>query len=82
MTLVQIKNFLKNQSLDIRVTRNARFMDQKCTPDVISTIAECIQDFSDELFCVKDIWQSEFAEKTILRFFQKPETADILNNKA
>lgn len=76
MKLVQIKNFLQNQSLDIRVTRNARFMDQKCTPDVISTIAECIQNFSDELFCVKDIWQSEFAEKTILRFFQKPETTN------
>ncbi len=76
MKIIQIQGFLKDQNLDVRVTRNARFMDQKCTPDVISTIAECIQNFPDEFFCVKDIWQSEFAESTVLRFFQKPKTTN------
>ena len=30
-----IKNYLNQFDLDIRKTRDARFMDQKCTPDVI-----------------------------------------------
>lgn len=74
MNSKHIQDFLQNQNLDIRVTNNARFMDQKCTPDVVSTVAECIQNYPDESFCVKDIWESEFASKTVTRFFQKPNT--------
>lgn len=77
MNLENIQEFLQNQVLDIRVTKNARFMDQKCTPDVISTIAECIQNYSNESFCVRDIWESEFASNTVTRFFQKPNTLNI-----
>lgn len=74
MNLDKIKNFIKKQELDIKLTGNARFMDQKCTPDVLSTVAECIQNYHGEYFCVKDIWNSKFANETVIRFFQKPET--------
>lgn len=72
----QIESFLQQRQLDIRITKDARFMDQKCTPDVISTVAECIQNYNGNAFCVTDIWNSEFASTTINRFFQKPNTTD------
>ncbi len=34
--------YLKRFDLDIRKTGDARFMDQKCTPDVVCFIADCI----------------------------------------
>lgn len=76
MNLEAINLFLQQQQLDIRISNDARFMDQKCTPDVISTVAECIQNYENNIFCVKDIWRSEFASKTVVRFFQKPIPTD------
>lgn len=76
MNLNAINTYLKQQQLDIRITHDARFMDQKCTPDVISTVAECIQNYESNTFCVTDIWNSEFASKTVVRFFQKPIPTD------
>lgn len=38
----RVLQFLAQQQLDIRQTHNGRFMDQKCTPDVVSAVAECI----------------------------------------
>ena len=29
-------------SYDIRVTHDARYVDQKCTPDIVCFIADCI----------------------------------------
>lgn len=76
MNLEAMNLFLQQQQLDIRISNDARFMDQKCTPDVISTVAECIQNYENNIFCVKDIWRSEFASKTVVRFFQKPIPTD------
>lgn len=76
MNLSEVTLFLQQRQLDIRVTKDARFMDQKCTPDVISTVAECIQNYDGNTFCVTDIWNSEFASTMIVRFFQKPNTTD------
>lgn len=76
MNLKAIEIFLKKQPLDIRINNDARFMDQKCTPDVISTVAECIQNYEYGVFCVKDIWRSNFASETVVRFFQKPIPTD------
>ena len=72
----EIELFLQQRQLDIGVTRDARFMDQKCTPDVISTVAECIQNYDGNTFSVADIWNSKFASTTVVRFFQKPDTKD------
>ena len=81
MNLKDIEEFLKNRELDIRVTGSARFIDQKCTPDVLSTIAECIQNYQGNTFCTTDIWQSKFAADTVTRFFNKPETSNKKNFK-
>lgn len=37
-----IIKYLSNFDLDVRKSQDARFMDQKCTPDVVCFIADCI----------------------------------------
>lgn len=71
-----IKDHLSGFDLDIRKSGDARFMDQKCTPDVVSIIADCIINFIgkdvDKIFTVKDIWSSQYFEKIIKLIFKKP----------
>jgi hypothetical protein len=62
--------------MDLRTTHNARFMDQKVTPDVLSFISDCIINYTagnkNKLFCVKDIWDSDYFIKNIALIFGKP----------
>src|SRR5690606_35081223 len=55
----------------------ARFMDQKCTPDVVSTIADCVVNFvGNEFkkeFTVKDIWNSRYFLNEVKSVFNKPD---------
>ena len=44
---VEIDNHLESFNYDIRKTGNARFMDQKVTPDVLYVIANCVIHFID-----------------------------------
>ena len=37
-----ITKFLNQYDLDVRKSHDARFMDQKCTPDVVCFIADCL----------------------------------------
>ena len=41
-----IVNFLSKYDYDVRKSGNARWIDQKCTPDVVNVIAECIINYS------------------------------------
>lgn len=73
----EIIAFLNLRNYDVRVTGNARWIDQKCTPDVIWSIADFVLDFIDYVkpeFTVKDIWQSEYAKQTIAETYSKPNT--------
>ena len=51
---------------DIRKTNNARWIDQKCTPDVLCIVSDCVlnyyieNDEKDEYFKSKDIWYAEY----------------------
>jgi len=76
----EIEQLLQSYDYDIRKTRNARFMDQKVTPDVLSIIADCILQFiaSDNTkeFSSKDIWTSEYAMKNVVEIFNKPNLND------
>lgn len=70
----KIIQHLQKFDLDIRKTRDARFMDQKVTPDVLSFIAECVLNLPREkaTFTVKDIWESGYFEKNTKAIFSKP----------
>lgn len=73
----EIKNFLSLKNYDIRVLRNARWIDQKCTPDVVSIIADCIVNYviehgNNSYFTSKNIWEYEYTVKNIESIFKKP----------
>ena len=73
-----ISNYLNNFDLDIRKSGDARFMDQKCTPDVVCFIADSIINTiqSNQTFVVNDIWESQYFIKNTRAIFNKPWATD------
>lgn len=69
-----IDKFLSQFDLDVRKTGDARFADQKCTPDVICFIADCILNIVQpgQTFTVGDIWNSQYFIKNAVAVFGKP----------
>lgn len=72
-----IDNFLSKTDYDIRKSKNGRWIDQKCTPDVISFIADCILEFAKNNgikkgFTTNDIWFSNYAIENAVAAFDKP----------
>ncbi len=74
-----IKSYLNQFDLDIRKTGDARFMDQKCTPDVVCFIADCVMNLADknQAFTVNDIWNSQYFIKNTRAIFNKPWATDV-----
>lgn len=74
--LDRIKSHLSSIDLDIRKSHFSRFTDQKCTPDVVSFIADCIREYikndPDIEFTVMNIWKSPFSIENTMRIFNKP----------
>lgn len=72
-----IQDFIKRQNLDIRVSKNGRFTDQKCIPDVLCAVAECVLAYIDgdntKGFTKDDIWHSDYANELITESFSKPD---------
>lgn len=66
--------------LDIRASRNARWIDQKVTPDILSAISEAIlshrQDSPDEEFTMRTLWNDPKLDEIMRDVFSKPS----LNN--
>jgi hypothetical protein len=62
--------------LDVRKTGDARFSDQKCTPDVLCIIADCVVNIRSgdplKTFTVKDIWDSNYFNRHVKAVFNKP----------
>ena len=77
ITLQDVEYFLEQHDYDVRKSGNGRWIDQKCTPDVIWSVADFVLDYVDnvnDVFSVKDIWQSDYAKETIAETFSKPGT--------
>ena len=77
MTENLLKQFLDGHSYDIRQTGNGRWIDQKCTPDEISFVAECVLELvrgsGRKVFCSPEVWRSDFAVSKVQQFFGKPD---------
>lgn len=72
-----IVRFCDEKDYDLRKSHNGRWIDQKCTPDVVWSISDFVLDYVDNVntqFTVKDIWQSDYAKETIAETFSKPGT--------
>lgn len=74
-----IIKYLNQFDLDVRKSGDARFSDQKCTPDVVCFIADCIVNAigENQWFVVNDIWQSQYFIKNVRAIYGKPWANDI-----
>ena len=78
----EINDFFNMFNYDVRISGNGRWIDQKCTPDVLTIIADCIVDYTklngeESIFTSMDIWHSEYAENNILSIFKKPNPNNL-----
>ena len=73
-----ISSYLNQFDLDIRKSGDARFMDQKCTPDVVCFIADCVINTIqiNQTFVVSDVWESQYFIKNTRAIFNKPWATD------
>ncbi|WP_411675302.1 hypothetical protein [Campylobacter sp. LR291e] len=78
MLNADIIEFINSFNYDIKKTNNARWIDQKYIPDVISIVADCILEFTnyDEniIFKISDIWLNEYTKQNVMMIFAKPST--------
>lgn len=83
LTEQDIITFLNGHNYDIRVTNNGRWIDQKCTPDVVNIVSDCIIHYvADDInkeFTSTDIWRSQYAESFVRDIFNKPSTKSTLS---
>ena len=71
--LQSVRNYLSQYDLDVRKSGDARFMDQKCTPDVVCFIADCIINLNPQgEFTVQDVWNMQYFIKNASAIFGKP----------
>ena len=77
MTNDVVKDFINEHTYDVRVTGNGRWIDQKCTMDVVCFVADCIVDYiqngGQQPFQSPDIWRSPYAVQSVQDFFGKPD---------
>ena len=73
----KINSLLNGKNFDIRISGDARFMDQKVTPDVLCIIADCVVNFnakySGKPFTKDDIWELEYFNTSVKSIFNKPD---------
>ena len=70
----EIEQFINEHDYDVRKSGNARWIDQKCTADVICIIADCIYNniqTNKNEFTSRDIWYSEYSIQNIQSIFKK-----------
>lgn len=69
----EISKYLNQFDLDVRKSGDARFMDQKCTPDVVCFIADCLMNLNPQgEFTVQDVWDMRYFIKSASAIFGKP----------
>lgn len=77
MTPNLLQQFLNEHSYDIRQTRNGRWIDQKCAPDLVAFVADCVLNYIEnggtQPFESPAIWKDEYSVKNVQLFFGKPD---------
>lgn len=77
--ITQINNFFASFDFDVRKSKDARYMDQKVTPDVLCIIADCVLNFTADRnieFTKDDIWNDNYFNTNVKTIFNKPDTAN------
>ena len=86
MTDSDIDAFVGLRDYDVRVSGNARWIDQKCTADVLTIVSDCISvyaaNFPGKEFTTKDVWHSQYTIENVEAIFKKPGvTSDKARNE-
>ena len=80
-----IQKFLDEHDYDVRKTHNGRWIDQKCTMDVVCLVADCIveytRDKSEKKFTVNDIWYNDYTIENVQEIFSKPDPTEKASNE-
>ncbi len=80
-----IQRFLDEHDYDIRKTRNGRWIDQKCTMDVVCLVSDCIVEYTsnrpEKTFTVNDIWYSDYTVENVQQIFSKPDPTQKASNE-
>jgi len=75
--MIDINGFLNSYDdscYDIRTTKNIRFVDQKCTPDIVCFIADCIlnTEYANKPFSKTDLWHTKYFVENTRVVYGKP----------
>ncbi len=76
---VDIQAFLNQYNdFDIRLRGDARYVDHKCTPDIVCFIADCILNTCCAIkpFTIKDLWKTDYFIQNTRVAFHKPYADD------
>jgi hypothetical protein len=78
MNIQEIRTYFSTLDLDLRQSGNARWIDQKCTPDVVCFISDCVINYLEEnpsqiSFTTNDIWDSTYFNENVRAVFGKPD---------
>lgn len=72
-----IINFCNKYNYDVRITGNGRWIDQKCTADVLTVVADCIYYYAleneNKEFTTSDIWHYKYTIENVESIFKKPD---------
>lgn len=74
--MIAFEEHFHHFDFDIRKTKDARFMDQKVTPDVLSIVADCVLNFDASQnieFTKDDIWNDNYFNSNVKGIFNKPD---------
>lgn len=70
----EIMQYLNQFDLDIRKSHDARFVDQKCTPDIVCFMADCVLNMiaTKPVFVINDVWDTQYFIQNTRVIFNKP----------
>lgn len=80
-----IQDFLDKHDYDIKKTHNGRWIDQKCTMDVVCLVSDCIIEYTSDKeskdFTVNDIWYNDYTVENVRQIFSKPDPIEKASNE-
>ena len=73
-----IQNFLNQYDFDVRKSGDCRFVDQKCTPDIVCFIADCVINLiaTKPTFTITYLWNTQYFIQNTRVIFNKPWAND------
>lgn len=73
-----INEYLSQFDLDVRKSHDARFVDQKCTPDIVCFMADCVMNMvaTKPVFVINDVWKTQYFIQNTRVIFNKPWAND------